>query len=119
MGMALILVGIMNFVSYYYSDKIVLGISGAKIVDEKNNKELYRLVENLCIAAGLPKPKIYTIEDSAPNAFATGRDPKHAAICFTTGILSKLKKHLLELGTAHELSQVGNRETWLMSLGAF
>src|SRR3972149_12135796 len=91
-GIALIIAGIMNFVSYFWSDKIVLGISGAKPVDEKNNKDLYRMVENLCIAGGLPKPKIYTIDDTATNAFATGRDPKHAVIAFTTGILQKLRK---------------------------
>lgn len=115
-GFALIMAGIMNFISYYFSDKIVLGISGAKFVDEKNNKELYRLVENLCIAAGLPKPKIYLIDDTAPNAFATGRDPKHAAIAFTTGILQKLNKQELEGVTAHELSHVGNRDTLVMTV---
>ena len=115
-GMALILAGIMNFISYFFSDKIVLGISGAKPISEKDNRELYRLVENLCIATGLPTPKIYVLEDSAPNAFATGRDPKHAAICFTTGILQKLNKQELEGVTAHELSHVGNRDTLLMSV---
>jgi len=123
-GMALILAGVMNFVSYYWSDKIVLGISRAKLLKHDENepvgsftsKELYHLVENLCIAAGLPTPKIYTIDDSATNAFATGRDPKHAAICFTTGILSKLSKQELEGVTAHELSHVGNRDTLLMSV---
>lgn len=115
-GFALIMAGVMNFISYYWSDKIVLGISGAKPVDEKNNKELYRLVENLCIAAGLPKPKIYIINDSAPNAFATGRDPKHAAIAFTSGILQKLNKQELEGVTAHELSHVGNRDTLLLAV---
>lgn len=115
-GLALIVAGIMNFVSYWFSDKIVLGVSGAKPVLEKDNKELYRLVENICIAAGLPTPKIYVIEDSATNAFATGRDPKHAAICFTSGILDKLNKQELEGVTAHELSHVGNRDTLLMSV---
>ena len=115
-GFALILAGIMNFVSYFWSDKIVLGISGAKPVSEKDNKELYRIVENLCIAAGLPVPKIYVINDTATNAFATGRDPKHAAICFTTGILQKLNKQELEGVAAHELSHVGNRDTLLMSV---
>lgn len=115
-GFALIMAGVMNFVSYFWSDKIVLGISGAKPVLEKDNKELYRLVENLCIAAGLPVPKIYTIDDSAPNAFATGRDPKHAAIAFTTGILQKLNKQELEGVTAHELSHVGNRDTLVMAV---
>lgn len=115
-GFALIMAGVMNFVSYFWSDKIVLGISGAKQIQKKDNPEIYRLVENLCIAAGLPLPKIYILEDSATNAFATGRDPKHAAICFTTGILSKLSKQELEGVTAHELSHVGNRDTLLMSV---
>lgn len=115
-GMAFIVAGIMNFVSYYFSDKIVLGISGAKLVKKENNVQLYRMVENLCIASGLPLPKIYTIDDSATNAFATGRDPKHAAIAFTTGILQKLNKQELEGVTAHELSHVGNRDTLLMSV---
>ena len=87
-----------------------------KQIDLKTHKELYRVVENLCIAAGLPLPKIYLIEDSAPNAFATGRDPKHAAIAFTTGILDKLNKQELEGVTAHELSHVGNRDTLLMAV---
>ncbi len=115
-GFALIMAGVMNFFSYYYSDKIVLAISGAKLVKHDENKELYHMVENLCIAAGLPVPKIYTINDTATNAFATGRDPKHAAIAFTTGILQKLNKTELEGVTAHELSHVGNRDTLLMSV---
>ncbi len=115
-GFALIMAGIMNFISYFFSDKIVLSISGAKRIDEKSNKEIYRLVENLCIASGLPTPKIYILEDSAPNAFATGRDPKHAAIAFTTGILQKLSKQELEGVIAHELSHVGNRDTLVMTV---
>ncbi len=115
-GLALILTGIMNFVSYFFSDKIVLGISGAKQIELKNNPQLFRTVENLTIAAGLPLPKIYIINDTAPNAFATGRDPKHAAIAFTTGILGKLNKQELEGVTAHELSHVGNRDTLVMTV---
>lgn len=115
-GFALIMAGIMNLVSYYWSDKIVLGISGAKPIQKSNNPDLYRLVENLCIAAGLPLPKIYIIDDTATNAFATGRNPQHAAIAFTKGILQKLNKTELEGVTAHELSHVGNRDTLLMSV---
>lgn len=115
-GIALIVAGIMNFISYFWSDKIVLGISGAKPIKKKDNPELYRLVENLCIAAGLPTPKIYVMNDSATNAFATGRNPEHAAIAFTSGILEKLDKQELEGVTAHELSHVGNRDTLLMSV---
>lgn len=115
-GMALILAGVMNFFSYFYSDKMVLAISGARQISEKEDKELYRLVENLCIAAGLPTPKIYIIEDSAPNAFATGRNKDHAVICFTTGILDKLDKQKLEGVISHELSHINNRDTLLMSV---
>ena len=115
-GLSFIIAGIMNFVSYFWSDKIVLGVSGAKQIDLKSHPQLFRTVENLCIAAGLPLPKIYIIEDSAPNAFATGRDPKHAAIAFTTGILEKLNKQELEGVTAHELSHVGNRDTLVMAV---
>lgn len=117
-GISLIVTGVMNFISYYWSDKIVLGISGAKPIEKKDNPELYRIVENLCIAAGLPTPRIYILEDSAPNAFATGRNPKHSAIAFTTGILQKLNKQELEGVTAHELSHVGNRDTLVMSVVA-
>ncbi len=115
-GFALIVAGMMNFVSYYWSDKIVLGISGAKPLKKEDNIQLYRLVENLSIAAGLPTPRIYILEDSAPNAFATGRDPQHAVIAFTTGILQKLDKHELEGVAAHELSHIGNRDTLVMSV---
>ncbi len=115
-GISLIMAGVMNFVSYFWSDKIVLGISGAKLLEKKNNLEVYRMVENLCIAAGLPLPKIYIIDDTATNAFATGRDPKHAAIAFTKGILQKLNKQELEGVTAHELSHVGNRDTLVMTV---
>src|SRR4030042_5812628 len=115
-GIALIIAGIMNFFSYYYSDKMVMAISGAKQIQKKNNPTLFRTVENLCIASGLPMPRVYIIDDSAPNAFATGRDPKHAAIAFTTGILDKLSKLELEGVTAHELSHVGNYDTRLMTI---
>lgn len=115
-GFSLIFIGITNFISWYFSDKIVLSVSGAKPVSLESNRELYRTVENLCIAAGLPTPKIYTIDDTAPNAFATGRDPKHGVICFTTGILAKLNKQELEGVTAHELSHIGNRDTLVMSV---
>ncbi len=115
-GIAFIITGVMNFISYYFSDKIVLGISGAKPIKKEDNLQLYRMVENLCIASGLPLPKIYIINDTATNAFATGRDPKHAAIAFTSGILQKLNKQELEGVTAHELSHVGNRDTLVMTM---
>lgn len=100
----------MSIGSYWFSDKIVLAMSGAKEIDHDSNRELYHLVENLCITAGLPVPKIYIIDDTAPNAFATGRDPQHAVIAVTTGILQKLEKSELEGVLAHELSHVGNRD---------
>lgn len=105
-----------SFISYWYSDKIVLAMSGAREVTHDNARELYRLVENLCITAGLPVPKIYIIDDTAPNAFATGRDPEHAVICFTSGILGKLEKAELEGVVAHELSHIGNRDILLATL---
>lgn len=115
-GFALIIAGIMNFFSYYNSDKIVMAISGAKQIQKKDNLTLFRTIENLSIASGLPMPKVYIIDDTAPNAFATGRDPQHAAIAFTTGILSKLTKLELEGVSAHELSHVGNYDTRLMAI---
>jgi heat shock protein HtpX len=103
-------------ISYWYSDKITLAISGAKEISKESNKQLFRLVENLCITAGLPMPRIYIIPDSAPNAFATGRDPKHAVICYTSGIIEKLDKAELEGVTAHELSHIGNYDIRLMTI---
>lgn len=107
---------IMSFGSYWWSDKIVLGMSGAKEVTHENARELYHIVENLCITAGLPTPRIYIIDDTAPNAFATGRDPKHAVICVTTGILNKLEKVELEGVIAHELSHIGNKDILLSTV---
>lgn len=114
--LAVIISVVMSFISYWYSDKIVLSMSGAKEVDKNSGRELYRLVENLCIAAGLPVPKIYIIEDSAPNAFATGRNPEHAAIAVTSGILGKLEKVELEGVIAHELSHIGNRDILISTI---
>ena len=107
---AVIFSTLMSFGSYWLSDKIVLAMSSAKEVKHNENPEIYHLVENLCITAGLPVPKIYIIEDTAMNAFATGRDPEHGVICFTTGIISRLKKIELEGVIAHELSHIGNRD---------
>lgn len=104
------------FGSYYYSDQIILSLSGAHEVIRKENPEIYNLVENLCLAAGLPTPKIYIIEDTAMNAFATGRDPKHGVVCLTTGIISRLTKQELEGVIAHELAHIGNFDIRLASL---
>lgn len=105
-----------SFISYWYSDKIVLKMSGAREVKFEDNKELYRLVENLCITAGLPVPKIYIMEDIAPNAFATGRNPEHAVVAVTRGLLSMLDKSELEGVIAHELSHIGNRDMLLATV---
>jgi heat shock protein HtpX len=107
---------IMSFGSYWWSDKIVLAMSGAKLVTHENGRELYHIVENLCITAGLPQPKIYIIDDTAPNAFATGRDPEHGVICLTTGIVQKLEKTELEGVIAHELSHIGNKDILLSTV---
>jgi len=115
-GIALIISALMSFASYYYSDKIILGMSNAKQIKKNDNPELFRIVENLCIGAGLSMPKVYVIEDSAPNAFATGRDPKHAVVCATTGILQKLNKVELEGVIAHELSHIRNFDIRLMAI---
>lgn len=115
-GIMLIISGLMNWVSYYYSDKIVLSMSGAKPADENTHRDLIESVENLSIASGLPMPKVYVINDPAPNAFATGRDPKHAAVAATTGILEKLSKSELEGVIGHELSHVKNFDTRLMGV---
>lgn len=106
----------MSLFSYYFSDKVVLGISGAKEIKRTDDPELYRSVENLAIAAGLPTPKIYLIEDTAMNAFATGRDPKHAVVAITTGLRMKLTKQELEGVMAHELSHIGNYDIRLMTI---
>lgn len=107
---------IMSFASYWWSDKIVLTMSGAKELIHEQNPEIYHLVENLCITAGLPTPKIYLIEDPALNAFATGRDPEHAVICLTTGLVNRLEKVELEGVIAHELSHIGNRDILLSTV---
>lgn len=115
-GVGLIFSGVMSFSSYYYSDKMILGMSGAKQIQKKDNPQLFRTVENLCIGAGTSMPKIYIIDDSAINAFATGRDPKHSVICVTTGILSRLNKIELEGVIAHELSHIRNYDIRLMAI---
>ena len=105
---------LMSFFSYWNSDKIVLSMSKAKPL--KDNPELYRIVENLCITAGLPTPKIYIIEDPAPNAFATGRNADHAVIAVTTGLLKLLDRSELEGVIAHELAHVGNKDMLLQTM---
>ena len=107
---------IMNISGYWYSDKIALAVSGAKPIEREENRELYRIVENLSITAGIPMPALYLINDPAPNAFATGRDKKHAAIAVTSGLLGMMEKNELEGVLAHEMSHIGNRDILLQSV---
>lgn len=112
----LILAGLFVLISYYSASSMVLGISQAKEVKHDENPDLYHVVENLCLGSGLPVPKIYIIEDTAPNAFATGRDPQHAVVVVTSGLLQKLDKLELEGVIAHELSHIKNYDIRLMTL---
>lgn len=108
---AVIISFIFNFASYWWSDKVALALTRAREVSNEGEfRELHRVVENLAITAGLPKPKVYVINDPAPNAFATGRNPKTAVVAVTTGLLSTLDRSELEGVLAHELSHVGNRD---------
>ena len=106
----------MNVTAYWFSDKIALSSAHAKEADPVQFLELHRIVENLAITAGLPKPRVYIIEDSAPNAFAAGRDKKHAVIAVTTGLLSRLERSELEGVIAHELAHIGNRDILVMTV---
>jgi heat shock protein HtpX len=107
---------IIAWIMYYSSSQVALAISQAREVTKGEEPELYRTVENLCIGAGLPMPKVYVIEDGSPNAFATGRDPEHAAIAVTRGLLQKLDKLELEGVIAHELSHIGNYDIRMMTI---
>ncbi len=111
-----VIAGIAAFASYYNSDKMVLAISRARPAPESEFPFLHNTVEGLAIAAGIPKPRVYVIEDSAPNAFATGRNPEHAAIAVTTGLLDKLKRTELEGVIAHEMSHIADYDTLLMTI---
>lgn len=115
-GIMLVISGVMSFFSYYYSDKIVLSMSGARQIKKQDNPLLFNTVQNLSIAAGIPMPRVYIVQDPAMNAFATGRDPQHAAVAATTGILEKLNNEELEGVIAHELSHVKNFDTRLMGI---
>lgn len=117
-GIALIIAGISSIGSYYFSDKLVLASVDAQEIQEKDNPTLYHIVENLAIGDGLPTPRVYIMHSDAPNAFATGRDPKHAVVCVTKGLLTRLNKAELEGVLAHELSHVKNFDTRLMGIVA-
>lgn len=103
-------------VGYYSGDKIALAVSGAKEIQKKDNPRLWRIVENLAITAGLPMPKVYIISDPAPNAFATGKDPKTSSLAVTSGLLDIMEDNELEGVVAHELSHIGNYDIRLMTL---
>ncbi len=106
----------MSVGSYWYSDKLVLSMAKATPIEKADNPELYRIIENLCITAGLPLPKIYITQDMQPNAFATGRDKNHAVVCVTQGLLQRLNKTELEGVIAHELSHIGNKDMLLSTV---
>lgn len=117
-GIALVIAGFTSIGSYYYSDKLVLATSGAKEIKKQDFPNYYKIVENMCIAAGLPMPKVYVVNDPSPNAFATGRDPKHAVVCVTTGMLEILDDAELEGVIAHEISHIKNYDIRLMGVVA-
>lgn len=104
--------------SYYGSDKIVLTMTGAKVIDHDSAPQLFNLVQELTLAAGMPMPKVAIVDDPAPNAFATGRDPEHAVIAFTTGILQVMDREQLQGVAAHELAHVANRDTLVSAVAA-
>ena len=113
---ALLIAAVMAFGSYWKSDSIALAVSRAKPADPETYQRLHNLVEGLCIAGGLPKPRVFVIEDPAPNAFATGRNPQHAAIAVTTGLLEKMNRVELEGVVAHELSHIRNYDILVSTL---
>src|SRR3989344_2467462 len=106
----------MNVTAYWFSDKVALSATGAKEADPAQYLELHRIVENLAITAGLPKPRVYIIQDPAPNAFAAGRNKEHAVVAVTTGLLERLERTELEGVLAHELAHIGNRDILVMTV---
>lgn len=113
---AVIFAVVMNITSYWFSDKIVTTMAGAHLAPESEFPDLHNVVENLAITAGLPKPKIFIINDPAPNAFATGRNKEHAVVAVTTGLLAMMNRTELEGVIAHELSHIGNRDMLLSTV---
>jgi len=114
--LALLIAGALGFAGYWKSDSVALAMSHAQIADEDEWPRLHNIVDGLCIAGGLPKPSLYVIEDDAPNAFATGRNPKNSAIAVTTGLMDKMSRIELEAVVAHELSHIRNYDTLVMTL---
>jgi len=118
LAIAAVVATLMTWLSYRNGDKVVLAVSRAREVTHEQEPRLHNIVEGLCIAAGLPKPKIYVVEDPAPNAFATGRDPQHSAVAVTRGLLEKMNRVELEGVIGHELAHVKNRDTLVMAVAA-
>jgi heat shock protein HtpX len=104
--------------SYYASDSLVVRMTGARVIEESENPKLFGLIQEVIIASGLPMPKVAIVQDTAPNAFATGRNPEHALIAFTTGILEAMDREQLQGVIAHEMSHVGNRDTLVSAIAA-
>ena len=115
-GIALILAGLMSFASFWWGDKIILTISGAHPASRDKEFNFFTVVENLALASQIPMPKLYILDDSSPYAFAAGRDPQHAIICATSGLLNKLERTELEGVVSHELSHIRNYDTRLMAI---
>lgn len=115
-GLAFILAGLTSLVGYYQGDKIILNLSGARPATRQKDFKFFTVVENLALAAQIPNPKLYVIEDTAMNAFATGRDPEHATVCATSGLIDRLDRTELEGVIAHELSHIKNYDIRLMSI---
>src|SRR5580765_7645482 len=115
----LVIIGGLAFVQYYTSDKLALAASGAKVVERDEAPDLHDMVERLCAMADLPKPRIAVMDTPVPNAFATGRSPKHAAVCVTTGLWHRLEPQEIEGVLAHELSHIGNRDVLIMTVASF
>src|ERR1051325_717359 len=116
--LALVIAGAMNFFSYWFSDKIVLRMYGAQEITQSDDPELFSIVRELTVRDGLPMPRVYIIPEDTPNAFATGRNPEHAAVAVTQGIMRALTREELAGVLAHELGHVKNRDTLIMTVAA-
>ena len=115
-GFALIFSGVSSFLSYYFSDKIILSLSSAKLATREEFFNFYTVAENIALSQRMPTPKLYVIKDTAMNAFATGRDPEHAVVCATTGLLNRLNRAEIEGVIAHEMAHIHNYDMRLMSI---